>query len=369
MALGGGSQEFTFKWIMIALVVTLLMPLVINAAIPGAAADDQTTYLVGEYEDFVGSKPTNEQIWALTGIYTPFAGGAFGYTDDGWLYGSRILDYTPTQYAGTNYGVPIERGSDGLYRYTASSEYGGHEAGEIYTAVVMDAEKKSDVFFTPGGKVQDGDFFYYDYSGYRYAFQPYGNYETYDEDGNRIPVIATTTSLSLIWYETQTSSGISGQLIISSSDYSVAYLDSGAIVSAFDAANATSKFEMTFNGVDVNLYIRLNAGMIASGMSVAECFDSGFWEIMITSLSVDASSYLGTDYAFNLWEIFETILALLTFNAASLGITGIAALLSSIVISLPYYAAILSIGLDNELVMILAGILAAIQGIGHFWPF
>lgn len=357
---------------MIALVVTLLMPMMINIFIDGAEADDQSQYLVGEYENFVGSKPTNEQVWALTGIYTPYVGGTYGYTDDGWLYGTRIGEqttYLPSQYGGTDYAAPVQRGEDGLYRYTQDNPYGGYEAGDIYTAVVMDAAQKSDVFFTPGGRTDEGSFFYYDYSGYRYAFQPFGNYTTYDEEGNEIPVIATTTSLSLVWYETVIGSGISGQLVISSSDYSVAYLDAGAIVAAFDDVNSTSKFEMTFNGVDINLYIRLNAGMISQGMTVEECFNAGYWEILITSLSVDASSYMGTDYSFNIWEILETILALLTFNAASLGITGIGAILASLVISLPYYAALLSIGLDNQLVLIAAGILAAIQTIGSIWPF
>lgn len=373
---GGGSQEFTFHWLMIALVVTLLMPMMINIFIDGAEADDQSRYLVDQYEDFTGSKPTNEQIWALTGIYTPYVGGEYAYTPDGWLYGTRVgesVPYLPSQYGGTEYAVPVQRGEDGLYRYTQDNNYGGYSEGDIYTAVVMDRSQKSDVFFTPGGRTDEGTFFYYDYSGYRYAFQPFGNYYTYDEDGNRIPVIATTTSLSLIWYETVTGSvtgsGISGQLVISSSDYSVAYLDAGAIVAAFDDVNSTSKFRMTFNGVDINLYIRLNAGMISQGMTVAECFNGGYWEILITSLSVDASSYMGTDYSFNIWEILETILALLTFNAASLGLTGIGAILASLVISLPYYAALLSIGLDNQIVLIAAGILAAMQTIGSIWPF
>lgn len=367
-----GTTQFTFKWIVVALTVTLIMPMMINAFVDGAEADERNEYLINEYEKFTGTKPTNEQIWALTGIYTPYISGAYGYTDDGWLYGTRVGEsspYLPSQYGGTDYAVPVLRGDDGLYHYQADNAYGSYETGEIYTAVVMDASQKSDVFFTPGGRVDDGSFFYYDYSGYRYAFQPFGNYSTYDDQGNEIPVIATTTSLSLIWYQTTIGSGISGQLVISSSDYSVAYLDADAIVSAFDDITTTAKFAMEFNGVDINVYIRLNAGMIASGMTVAEAFDAGYWEVLITSLSVDASSYMGTDYAFNIWEILDTVVSLLTFNAGALGLVGLGGWLASIMISLPYYAAILTIGLDRQIVLIMAGILAAVQAVGHFWPF
>lgn len=34
----------------------------------------------------------------MTGCYTPYQGTNYGYTPDGWLYGTKITDITPEQY-------------------------------------------------------------------------------------------------------------------------------------------------------------------------------------------------------------------------------------------------------------------------------
>lgn len=368
--LGGADNEFSYKMCLFAMAIVFLFPTFLTI-FTYEADDANYQELMDDYYTFTGhNAPTNEQIWGLTGIYTPYYTGAYGYTEDGWLYGSVVgsnSPYVPSQYKGTPQEAGVQRGADGFYRYTVASTYGDHAVGDMYTAVTMDVAQQSDVFFTASGKHSDvSGRFYYDFSGYRYAFQPLANYTTEDTDGNKKDVIATSTSLSLIWYNYYGQSGISGQLIISGSDSGVAYLTASQIVSAFSQITSTAAFKMTFNGVPMNVYIRLDPSMIASGYTVEECYNNGFWEIMVTSLSTDIDSYTGTDYSFNIYEIWNTLKKLFTFDAADLGITGPMAIIASLVIAIPLYAALISIGMSFYPVLIFAGILAAIQAISIF---
>ena len=367
--LGSVDNAFAYRMLIFAMAILILMPTAITVFVGNTDGDGAAGDLMDDYYDFTGTRPTNEAVWALTGIYTPYGGGtSYGYTDDGWLYGSRIVNYTPAQYKGTTFQYTVSRDGSGLYRYSEDTINGDHSKGELYTAVAMSNDQKSSIFFTTGGKVEHGDFFYYNYNGYRYAFQPLADYTGIGTDGQQVPVVATTTSLSLIWYSYYGSSGISGQLIISGSDSGVAYLTSTDIIRAFDSSTSTSRFNMHFNGVDMNIHIRLNPYFV-SQYSIQQCYELGYWEIMVTSLSTNIDSYVGTDNSFNPSEIMNTLIKLFTFRAEDLGMTGWIATVASIIISLPLYAALLSIGMSWYPAMILVGILAAIQSIGMRLPF
>ena len=359
-----------FKMIMFSVTVMILLSVFLpmfnvqnkNGDIPDYLAD-----IENQYFNFTGSKPASESLWVLTGIYTPYGqdsdglpSSAWGYTDDGWLYGQRVVSYTPSQYGGTNASAYATYYDDELrvYRYSNdSTTVNKHDQGALYGDVVMDVDKKSNMFFTSAGKTTTDDGkFYYSFSGYRYAFQPIQKHYTEDQDGNISEVIPNTTSLSLIWYDYYGSTGISGQLIISGSDGGVAFLTAAEIVSAFNASISTSKFIMNFNGVDMILSIRLDPYYITNGMSVEECYNLGYWSIMVSSRSVDASSLIAADYEFNPTEIFNTMIDILTFNADKYGLTGMAGILATLLIVVPLFAALIVIGLENYIVVILAGI-------------
>lgn len=362
---GGGDNRFTYKMIILAIAIMFLLPTTLSIFTDTDSEVNETSFL-DEYYKFTGNKPTREAVWALTGIYTPYFEGSYGYTDDGWLYGGIIgstSDYKPSQYNNKDFGGPV-RLQDGLYRYTAATD-DGHSVGDVYTAVTMDSAQKSNVFFTPGGKVEQGSFFYYDYTGYRYSFQPLANYTAQDSSGQAVPVVATTTSLSLIWYEFYGASGISGQLVLSGSDSGVAYITAQEIITAFNSTTSTAKFGMTFNGIEMNVYIRLNPSYIAQGYDVQQCYNFGAWEILITSLSTDSNAYTQADYAMNVSEIWTTLIDLFTFNVEDYGLSGWLATLASLIMVVPLYAALLSIGMTFYPALILAGILAAFQS----WSF
>lgn len=373
--LGGADNNFVYAKVIFALALLFLLPtaLTIYTGIDGNV-DDTVNEMTEGYRDFTGAVPTEEAVWGLTGIYTPYSGGDhYGHTEDGWLYQDIVgpegsTGYTPSQYAGSEdmrYSVAKDAG--GLYHYLGDTKNGNFKTGDLYTSVTMDYKQKSNIFFTESGKTeQDNGFFYYNYTGYRYAFQPLADYQARNADNQAVDVTATTTSLSLIWYDYYGSEGISGQLVLTGSDTGVAYLTAAEIVRSFDSITSTSKFTMTFNGIDMNIYIKLNPYYISQGLDVKQCFNQGYWSIMVSSMSTATDAYVGTDFTFNPADIFNTMIDLFTFNATDLGLSGWTATIASLLFTVPLYAALLSIGMSFYPVLIMAGILAAIQGFTHF---
>lgn len=384
MAMGSNtSNDFTFGIVVLAIAIIFLMPTFISVFVEkntDETAPDQMDNVLDGYRRFTGTFPTNEEVWALTGIYTPVgvdasgnASSQYAYTPDHWIYGARIIQYNPSQFTGSSsYQVNYD---NGFYFYNGNT-LDGHTAGELYTSVAMDVNEKSDIFFTPSGKRTSGENWFYEYTGLRYSFQPLSDYMYKDTEGNLKRTTASNTSLSLIWYDYYGSSGISGQLVLSGSDSGVAYLTSSEIVGAFNSANNMAKFNMEFNGNDMTVYIKIKNEYTSAGYSVAECFDLGFWEIMVTSVSTNPQTYISTDYSMNIYNIWDTFLDLFTFHMDDYNLSPEMQMIASLTLSVILYAALLSIGLTCYPILILAGVVAVIQTIAtmeweipDLWPF
>lgn len=380
----GGADDTTTiaKFLMIAVCVMIFFPMIINIFAdvnPDIEHVDETQQtLLEDYQGIINTTATQEQAWVLTGIYTPYGTNASGSSssnymvlEDGWVAGDRVTNYAPSQYENAldgHEGYTVRyNSSTGMYYYTDASS-GGYAAGDLYTRVSMDKSKMSSIFFSTAGKVDRGDSFYYQFNGYRYCFQPTANYKGISNSGTEIDVTANTTSMSLIWYQYLTQSGIAGQLVLSGSDSGVSYLTSNEIVKSFNSSNFTSKFNMEFNGIDMNVYILLNPYAIANGYTVEDCYNAGYWSILVTSLSTNPDAYSNTDYSFNIYEIWNTIIALFTFNADEL-FPGdeTASYLASIIFCGIFYVILIAIGLNHKEVLILAGVLALIQGAVAFF--
>lgn len=372
----GGTNAEGYGILLMAGILLAVLSLLITFCYPIIeTTDDHTADAINkQYLEFTGSKPSSESVWCLTGIYTAYGSDAdgnaytgYGTTPDGWLYGARIVNYTPSQYSTdpTAYSATWnDDGRGGHFYYTSDSTVNNkHTAGDLYGSVVMDVNKKSNIFFSSSGKVESGSNFYYQFSGgaYRYAFQPVTEYVTMNNDGQKITVVPNTSSLSLIWYDYYAGSsvggsGLAGQLIITYEDRGVAYLTDAMIISAFNSDTSTSKFVMTFNGVDMNVYIKIDPSKLASGLTVGECYNLGYWSVMVSSLSVDTDSVLSSDYEFNPYRVFQTMIDLLTFKTADYGLTGMAGALASIVVVIPLAVGVVVLGLNNYIVLILAGL-------------
>lgn len=383
MGFGGTSEGFIQGALIFGAIAIFLMPVMISVFMSPDLSEIDTDPLVSEetiedfntaYTNFTSNGSKKEQPWALTGIFTPYSGGTYHYTPDGWLYGELITSYSPTQYTGRD-AYTVVRGMNGventpgnetgvIYTYATNNTMNGNNKGDAYTYVTMDVSQQSDIFFTDQLKRQSGQGFYYEYTGYRYSFQPLeSGYTQYtDADGNKgiTKMNATTSSMSLIWYNFATQSGISGQLILSGSDYGVSYLTAADIVSAFSSATNTARFEMTFNGVPMFIYIQIDPSKTYQGVSVEECYNSGYWSIMVSSLSTDPNDYYTSGFSFSPEKILDTAIALLTFNLDEYDMSPTMRVIASVVFDMVLLTMLLAIGLKNPQVLVIAGIAALI---------
>lgn len=382
---GGSSSHLAYGLLLFATLTMVALSLFLPVFAPTHSMEDNKTVqdLEVQYYDFTNSVPTSQAVWGLRGVFTAYGytfdssgnevpSDNWGYTQDGWLYGQRIINYTPSQYSANASAYNCSYDADtGLYYYSNdSTTVNQHSAGDLYGSVVMDVNKKSNIFFTNSGKVQDGDFYYYKFNGLRYAFSPISAVKTVDSNGDTVDVSPEQSTLSLIWYDwydsgTGTSSGISGQLIVSAgtgtgNDYGVAYLTSAEIVSAFNSDTSTSRFDLKFNGISVTLHIRLDPRMLSSGLTVEQCYNQGFWSVMVSSKSVDVGSIANAGYSFDPMSVFSTMIDLLTFKTSDYGLTGLSGLLASFIIVIPLAIGLLTVGLENYKVVIMAGIWAVV---------
>ena len=174
--------------------------------------------------------------------------------------------------------------------------------------------------------------------------------------------MATSTSLSLIWYDVYgQASGLSGNLVISGNNDGVSYINSQDIIREI-GQNNIARFDMTFNGgVNMNIYVKINPYYTSRGWTVEQCWNAGYWSVMVTSLSTALDTYTSTEYSFNVQNIWETFVDLFTFNTASYNMSPMASTICSVTISLCLYATLLSIGITCWPVLLLAGLVAAIQ--------
>lgn len=406
------EQTFIQKWVITAILMIFLMPVLINMFFPPTQEDFFNTYASEEtmnemsesYFAFTeGRGSTTEMPWTLTGIYTPYTGGSYNYTQDGWLYGSIVKNYSPSQYSVTQgmqeqnptkyptvtydsrYRVLYQDEKDGshVYRYgltemqysgatipslnlTNDQTQDGHINGDLYSYVTMDVSQQSDIFFTSNLKQTNNQYFYYTYTGYRYAFQPLSDYYIRGTDGSAIRTNAVNTSLSLIWYNFVGQSGISGQLVLTGSDSGVDYITASEIVTAFNSVNNTAKFTMNFNGCDMNIYIRINPYYTSQGWSIEDCYNNGWWSILVSSVTADMSAYTTPANPLNLEDIWDTLMNLFMFDMSDYSMSPIMQIFTSLVITLVLYSTLLTFCVHNPKLLIIVAAIALIQTITAF---
>lgn len=399
----GGGSNFEFRMITLALVMLFLMPTLFILIAPAHVQEDtewadEIGNLQEQYYAQSGQHSTPEQnIWTLTGIYTPYEGNTFGYTDDGWVYGSKVYTDAPTQYANNilfKGNLVVAQAPNGLFYYISvpqsmtgitplkPSQYtqeGGRyvitdtEGATVYSSVYFNSDKQSNIFFTTASKQEQGGHYYYAFTGQRYVFQPLKDYAT-NIDGETTKVTANSTSLSLIWYRyTEMTSGIAGQLAISGTDKGVSYLSADDIVRAFNSTNYSSKFDMTFNGgVQMHLVIRLDPSRLSASTSennIRDCYNNGYWSVLVYSDSI-VDSFSSATYEFSAENILGTLVSLFTFNIAEdYNVDGWVGIFAGLMITLPFYAALMAVIVNHPLMAILIPIIAALQAIAKFTSF
>lgn len=385
----GGGGDWEYKMIIYALVCVIIVPLLFSLMLPSSATsvwEDEIKDIEQTYYLQSGVNATREiNVWTLTGIYTPYEGSSYGYTSDGWLYGDRVESNTPAQYsnnafwAGESFTV-IRNPANGLYYYSSApsnqsdivpatqSESGKWDFtnATVYSNITMDAAHVSDVFMSSGGRSEQGGHYYYQYTGYRYAFQPLSNFTT-TKEGVTYDVNASTTSLSLVWYQYASNGGIAGQLTISGADSGLSYLNAADIVKAYNSSNFSAVFDMYFGNLPMHLRINISPAAIAAGMSVSDAWSGGYWSTMVYSDQDASSASTSANYEFSPDNLMNTVIALFTFHIAEdYNIDGWEGTIASLIFTLPLYACLIVFALRHAYLWIAVALIAAIQAFS-FW--
>lgn len=399
---GGGDTEFTYKKIVWALLIVSILPLMINLMVhPVDDTDDawKTEYdsITQQYYESAGVPPSaSMEVWALRGIYVPYSSGAYGYTDDGWLHGGAVTINTPAQYDGqawTQESFTVAQADNGLWYYTSApasrddiipatwdsvnNRISSTDGATVYTSVTMDNAHKSDTFFTANDRTEINGHYYYGYTGYRYSFSPLHSYQSTNGDGKTLDISSTSSSLSLIWYQYNSLSGIAGQLSIQGVDGGVSYLTSQDIVKQYEGVNFTATFDMQFAQMPMHLQIRLNPAAIAAGYNIEQCWNGGYWSILVYG-DRNIEDYVGGVFGgtsdFSIENMFEVFTDLFGFRLADhYEIDGWVAILASLVFSLAFYAVLLAVAVANPYMWAIIAIVGLLQGLtslgGDWWPF
>lgn len=402
MLIGGGSGNSSTEYKMIAFAMSLiiLVPTMFILFVPGYSSDhnwdDEMASIENTYYAQTGQSSTASQnVWTLTGIYTPYSGGKYGYTEDGWIYGTKVTTDNPIQYTSSVVypgSLVVAQAPNGLFYYISvpetlsdsivvlkgESSTGARDGqyyidngkyvitdtsgATVYSSVTFDGEHKSSIFFTTSSKTETDKGYYYAYTGYRYVFQPLSDYYT-SIGGQSEKVNANSTSLSLIWYEYYTVSGIAGQLAVSGSDKGISYLTSDDIIRQFNSSNYTSTFDMTFNSVKMHLVIRLDPSRLAAGLTVADCYNNGYWSVLVYSDAV-ADSMASNTYEFSAENILSTLISLFTFRVAEdYQIDGWMGIIASMMITMPLYICLLVLCLGHPELWMFFILISLIQSV------
>ena len=253
---------------------------------------------------FSGQSMINQTPWKLTHVYTPWHEGLETKVDtDGWLYGDEITaqelePYGPMSYANIkldpnqksstplNYSDVTYVGQTGWKWYAPGS---GTVAGKLLTPIYS-------IYTALGGKSDpyvygDINTHSWNYTGYRYVFDPTLPFSNEGEDGQTNSVDG---SLSIVWYNSNNQEGLSGGLIIYGGDILIANYSATDIIADYNTTSGyATVYDFDFGGTVLTLSIRFDQNAIEEGMNLMQAWTLGNWSMAISSPS--AGSFFDID--------------------------------------------------------------------------
>lgn len=301
-----------------------------------------------DLSSFTGESMLNQTPWVLTSVYTPWTPdlGIEGHlTDDNWLYGESVnypyinsascIKLDPTQKSSIILGV-----DDRTYEY------------EYATGTNPLFDPDSDIWqiaewlysFDPGfGNIHNradyanqgminlanilgidtnvyatGTAHMWNYTGYRYVFDPTLPFQVEDEETKTSVVDG---ALSIVWYSYLGQEGISGALDVYGGDVLLASYSASDIISAYNTSSGyASHFDFDFGGAMLSLYVSFDPDTITSGVPLMEAWTTGQWSMAVTSLSVgnflDVSN--STSYSTTGGSMIKTFIQIYTLSLPSI---------------------------------------------------
>lgn len=292
-----------------------------------------------ELVTFSGGQLVDDNPWVLSAVYTPFTPGTIPDSDipnhiendngqsSGWLFGENVTTYP---YIGEVANIKLDhdqmsnqllrQGENVSYEYRNGRSWwnGGNDAG--VTILNPDVVRWfssitgiGDVDENYGYEVSSGTVNNWNYTGYRYVFDPVlpFNDQASAKDGR----------LSIVWYTIENDSGISGALEIygSKTNEVIKYgeISSKDIVNTFlSTAGYVQVFDFNFSGTHLNLTIRFDPTVYNSYSTLQQAWDAGAWSLAVSSASAGNFFDVETSNSFNATagSMLDTFIQIYTFD-------------------------------------------------------
>lgn len=298
---------------------------------------DTIRYYQSQLTEYTGGNLVNETPWVLQAVYTPFIPGDYGadienhIDPNGWLYGSEITDYP---YLNESVHIKLDKDQtsnqklsyhDYDWEYLAG-EKGWRKAGEFVVQDVFHVDFDSflrglnyltDDAVGDGYKYNSGIANNWNYTGYRYVFDPTLPFSsgTSSKDG----------SLSIVWYDTGTESGLSGGLQIykngrdpsHADDVLLAEYTSTDLIAGYQASNGfATTYDFNFDGIILHLSIQFSPLVATDYASLRAAWDAGDWDMSISSPSAGNFFDVENSTAFvdSAGSMLDTFIQIYTFD-------------------------------------------------------
>ena len=116
----------------------------------------------------------------------------------------------------------------------------------------------------------------------------------------------------------------------------------------------------------MNVYIRINPYYTSQGYSIEQCYNNGWWSLMVTAITTNASAYTSPTNPINPEEIWETLIDLFTFDMKDYPMSPLMQIFASLTVSICLYSTLLAIAAYNPKLLIIVAVIALIQTIVSF---
>lgn len=335
MASSGDADSLLVKVAVFGITMAIMATCMITWYASGTGDYDYDT--INAYRNdlvaFSGGALVNDTPWVLTGVYTPFIPSQVPDEDikyhidpDGWLFGSQITTYADI---GNSADIHLDKnkksnqllsvGNPYSYRYQNGKEW--WNGGNDYGIVVIDPTVVKFFGDLIGQDTSDTGYEYvsgsannWNYTGYRYTFDP------------TLPFAQGSSSkdgtLSIVWYDTGTDTGISGGLEVYGSgtqgnQVKLAHYSATDIIAAYQSSDGYAQvYDFDFQGIHLNLSVRFDPTVYSKYATLRDAWDDGAWSIAVSSASAGNFFDVENSNAFNVTAgtMFDTFIDIYTFQ-------------------------------------------------------
>lgn len=364
---GGGDDRLLVGIGLTCMIYTVVVTLLLSILLPAnLAADYSFEDVYAEREALAaynGESLTSNTPWTLQAVYTPWlAGTEYGITESGWIYGSIVNPYTLNGETYCSDSVhksivkldPAQRSSTELWNskedvtIQVPNSYGNNYIDALSWLVKFASWGYIDL--TPQGThTEDRTYPAWNFTGYRYQFQPMLPFRSND--------VSSDGELSIVWYKLASSGaqGLSGGLVVYGADnVLLASYSSVDIIADYNLDSSYStKYTLDFEGTPVDLNIRFDPEVLAGQLTPAQAWDEGKWTIAISTVSAGQFIDLANSstYSTSVGNMLDTFVKIYRFDMPTTN---------------PYYSFILwiMVALPAQMAVLLFSSRFGIAGIG-----